>query len=428
MSKLIPLTQLNIENFIELLRDSELLVYENIQGSKIFFRYDGNNIIIKARSLNSDPINRVDLALQKYYQPVWSYLEGLDERIKKLIPKNWWFSCLFFFDEQPSHIKYDKLPKNKLILTSIVKNGKFTYDYNEIGEYSNLLDINSQPIIFKGILTEKQLEVIQYFLNTTPNDLEYIFGENNFSHFFYKILSPQITSSNLMDDGKFQLNIEKLIIRINGNEEIAFSILNPLYKQVQSSDSEHVDVYTILLVEFLEFLQIASFEKTPLKSTTSDELYLELLSILFNAYCKNRESKIDNFTFDIPLFFKSDKYKINTDLVQNTKTQYWISKSPKLEYFFKIILSSFRQKKKKPIGVFNDITLKIFNDNVEKISSTIDKKMKVERELSIDKDKLMSFDDFYEIQYSSDAEGKVYPDLWRDLSNDGNTINKKSKK
>ncbi len=424
MSKLIPLTQLNIENFIELLKDSEILVYENIQGSKIFFKYDGNNIIIKARNLNSDPINRIDLALQKYYNPVWNYLEGLDERVKKLIPKNWWFCCNFFFDEQPSHVRYDKLPKNNLILTSIVKDNKFIFDYNEVCEYSNLFDIDFQPVIFKGKMTDKQLELITYFLNTSPDDLEYIFGENNFAYFFYKILNPQISNSILMDDGNFQTNLEKLIIRIDSDEEIAFSVLNPLYKQAQAEKSEHVDVYTILLAEFLEFLQLVSFDKLPLKSNTGDELYLELMSALFNSYCKNREIKITNFDFNIPIFFQADKYKINIDLVQNTQTRYWVSKNPKFEYFFKIILSSFRHKKKKAIGVFNDTTLKIFNDAVDRITSTIDKKLKIERELKIDKDKLMGFNDFYEIKYPADASGSVYPDLYKDLSSEVEVGNK----
>jgi hypothetical protein len=86
------------------------------------------------------------------------------------------------------------------------------------------------PILFKGILNEQQREAIQYFLLTSPEDLEYVFGEKNFAYFFYKLLNPNIKNSFLMEN-EFQDNIEKIIIRING-EDRRFQLLNPLYKML----------------------------------------------------------------------------------------------------------------------------------------------------------------------------------------------------
>jgi hypothetical protein len=425
MSKLIELSNLNIENFIEMLRDSELVIYENIQGSKVFFQYDGKDMILKARNINSEPLNLVDLALQKYYMNAWGYLENLDERVKRLLPKGWSFVCQYFFDSQPSHIKYDKLPKNNLMLTAIIKNGQFTFDYDELVEYSNLLDIECQPVLFKGKLTGKQLEIITYFLNTHQGDLEHIFGESNFAYFFYKILNPQLENSFLMNNGTFQDNIEKLIIRTSNDAEIMFSILNPMYSTNQAEKSEHVDNYTILLTEFLEYLQLVNWETVTLKATSSDALYLEMMCLLFNDYCKNRQTKINNFEFSIPPFFYEDKFKINTMMVDNPQTRYWLDSSSKLQYFFKIILSSFRQRKKKAIGVFNDTTLKIFNDSVDMLQALIDKKLKVVRDVDTLGGNLMNFSDFYKIQYPKDGEGNVYPDMYHELGGDEEITAKK---
>jgi hypothetical protein len=424
MSKLINLTKLNIDNFIEMLRDSELEVYENIQGSKIFFQYNGSEIILKARTLNSDPINKIDLALQKYYQAAWDYLEGLDERAKRLLPKGWSFQCQYFYDNQPSHTKYDKLPKNKLMLTAIVKNGVYTTDYEELVEFSELLGIDCQPVIFKGKLTHKQLELITYFLNTNEGDLLHIFGEENFAYFFYKILNPQLHNSFLMNTGTFQENIEKLIIRVNNEDEITFAILNPLYSSNQSEKAEHVDNYTILLTEFLEYIQMIKLDNIILKGKTSDELYIELICLLFNDYCKVRQEKIKNFNFTIPPFFHEEKFRINIDMVSNSQTKYWIETSNKLQYFFKIILSSFRQRKKKAIGVFNDTTLKIFNDVVDLFQSIIDKKLKVVRDTELGSN-LLNFSDFFKITYPKDANDDVYPDLYKELGGDEEIVSKK---
>jgi hypothetical protein len=425
MSKLIELNKLNIDNFIEMLRDSELVIYENIQGSKIFFQCDGSDFTLKARNLSSDPINRVDLALQKYYLNAWEYLENLDERVKRLLPKGWSFCCQYFFDNQPSHIKYDKLPKNNLMLTAIVKNGQFTFDYDELVEYSNLLEIECQPVLFKGKLTNKQLEVITYFLNTHEDDLEHIFGESNFAYFFYKILNPQLENSFLMNSGTFQDNMEKLIIRINNDKELMFSILNPMYSHNQTEKAEHVDNYTILLTEFLEYMQLVNLDNVILKSASSDALYLELMCMLFNDYCKNRQVKVNNFNFSIPPFFYEDKFKINIAMIDNAQTRHWLETSNKLQYFFKIILSSFRQRKRKAIGVFNDTTLKIFNDTVDLIQSVIDKKLKVVRDVDTMGDNLLSFSDFYKIQYPTDGDGNVYPDLYNELGGDDEISGKK---
>ena len=44
------------------------------------------------------------------------------------------------------------------------------------------------PIMFQGVLSERMIEAIKYFINTSEDDLEYIFGEKSFAFFFYKIL------------------------------------------------------------------------------------------------------------------------------------------------------------------------------------------------------------------------------------------------
>lgn len=428
MSKLIELTDLNSENFVELLRDSDILMYENIQGSKIYFNCDDDlKITIKSRSLNSDHINKIDLALQKYYNKAFDYLESLDDNVKKLLNSEWWFCCHYFYDEKPAHAQYDSMPVNRLMLNGIVKGNRHTFDLYEIIEYSSLLQIDYQPILFKGILTEQQLEMINYFLNTSSGDLEYVFGDDNFSSFFYKILNPSLKNSVLMKNGDFQENMDKIIIRIDGEDEINLALLNPLYKKYDKKENEHIDTYSILLVDFLEFLQTINIERTFLKSNNGDALYLEIMSNLFNNYCEEREGKITNFNFIIPPFFYEDKFKINIDLIKNTQTRYLIEKDEKLEYMFKIILNSFRHRQKSPIGVFNDSTMAMFNRMVGRINTHIDKLLRIEREDSLKTNKLLDFEHYYDIQYPKDAEDKVYPDLYKELGDEIQGGGKKKK-
>jgi hypothetical protein len=57
------------------------------------------------------------------------------------------------------------------------------------------------------VFTDKMVEAIKYFINTSEEDLEYIFGEKSFTFFFYKLLNPLSQNSFLMNND-FQKNIE----------------------------------------------------------------------------------------------------------------------------------------------------------------------------------------------------------------------------
>lgn len=431
MSKLIELNDLNADNFIELLRDSDISVFENIQGSKIFIEYkhDTDEFLVRSKNVDNNPLNRIDLAIQKYYQKVFDYLDNLDIRVKKLLPIGNVFMCQYFPDTKPAHIRYDKTPKNNLILVSIIKNGIFTDNYEEICEYSNLLGIESIPLLFKGCLTVKQIELIKYFLSTKKDDLELIFGENNdnFASFFYKILNPNIKNSILMNDGEYQNMLDKIIIKID-NDEISLSILNPLYdKNDVNNDSDYTETYSIILIDFLEYIQALNFNNMILNSDTSDEIYIEIVSDLFNRYIEDRSFRLKDFEFVIPPFFYDDKFKINKALLNNKKTKYLLESSDKNEFIFKVILHSFRNKKNKSFGVFNDNTIKIFNNYVGIIQSVIDRKLKIEREDSLSNG-LLDFSNFYKIKYpKGDGENKVYPELYKDLEDKQNVSQKKKK-
>ena len=398
------------DNFVEQVKNKELLIYEDIQGAQIFVRWDGSKFVIKPKSISSPELNFVDLAIQKFYSKCFQYLHTLPDYVTNLLSMNWWFCFEYFPDNQPAHIEYKKLPKNNLILTCIVKGTKYKYNYNEIIEYAKLFDVDHLPIIFRGKLNEKQLEIINLFLHTSEKDLDYVFGENNFAYFFYKILNPKIENSFLMDE--FNDNLEKIIIRINGNDEFSFEILNPSYEKMNlDNKTEYLETYSLILLNFLEFLQIVSYDKLKLKEITKDELYIELISAIFNEYMDNIKKEIKNWNLSIPQFFTEDKFKINTFLLKNSTTVDLIKSDTKIEYIFKLILSSFNKKIRKPIGIFNEKTVELFNKDVDKISIYLDNVLEVNREYLLKSNDLLNFKDYFNVSYNTDSQNMIYPDV-----------------
>jgi len=430
MSKLITQNDITAETFIDLISNNKIIVYEDVQGSPIYVKWDGKNIIIKPRKISNDSLNIIDLAIQKYYNPVFKFFNMLSENTKSLMPHNWWFEFEYFFDTKPAHIKYDKLPENGLILTSIIKGKKRVWNVDEIEEYANLLEVSSLPTIFVGKLNDKQIEVIKYYLNTSIDDLKFIFDDSNFAHFFYSILNPNLNSSTLMNVGTFQENIERIIIKVpNKKDEINIAVLNPLYQhqEDQEEKTKFLETYSIILLNFLEQTQLIDLDDLELKSNSRSELYLELISVLYNYWIDNTKDSFDNFEFSIPKFFKEDKYKVNLTNVNNSETLKHIENDEKKEYAFRSIAGSFLRIRKKPVGLFNETSLKLFNDTVNKINQRIELELSIKRDEKLRNKELLNFTDFADVEYAEDASGKVYPDIYDKAEEIGGEKKKKGK-
>ncbi len=433
MSKIVVLNGLENEEALNDILNQELLVYEDVQGSKIWLSWLDGGFIIRPKNLHSEPINMVDLAMQNYYNPAVEYFKNLDNRVKSLMPKNWSFCFEYFPDNQPANIEYQKVPKNRLVLTSINKGGKYESSIEELLEYSRLFDVDCLPVIFDGSLSSDMKEAILYFLSTSESDLEYVFGEKTFSFFFYKLLNSDSNSSFLMEDD-FQKNLEKIVIRIK-NKNISFDVLNPLYQRISDNNStEFVEIYTLILINFLNFCQSIDIDNLKLKGSKRDEMYIYLISKLFNLYIDEVKEDLINFDFTVPSFFDREKFKINKELINDKLTKELINESPKLEYIFKVILGSFSKKRKKPIGLFTEATVILFNGFVDRLNLLIDKHFNKMREFQLVKGNLLDFSDYFSIQYDKDGDNQVYPDVFdeiqkpnKDKKKKGTGLDKKTK-
>jgi hypothetical protein len=318
---------------------------------------------------------------------------------------------------------------NNLILTSIVKNGKHKFNYDEIVEYSNLFSVDPIPLIFKGKLTGKQIEVIRLFIKTKEEDLKLVFGEENFAKFFYTILNANMTNSFLMKDDKFNTNLEKIIIRVDGDDKYTFEILNPLYKKNSDSNySEYSQVYSLIIINFLEFLQLKNISTYKPKGLTFDEMYINLISILFNDYMSNIKNDILKWDIVIPQFIGNEQFKLNVNLIRNKETKNYILSDEKIEYVFKIILSSFNKLRKKSIGLMTEKTVELFNETVNDIKKHIETCLNIDREYRFQKIDLLNFGEYFGIKSEQDSGGDVYPNMRPNFDKEVTSVDNITKK
>ena len=423
MGKLTKLNSIDDEQVLNDIFNSEIIVFEDIQGSKIWINFNGTDFSIRPRTISNDNINMIDLAMQNYYNPAINYFNSLDTRVRGLLNRGWWFGFEYFPDTQPANIKYSRMPKNGLVLSSIYKSGKYVYTIEELDEYSRLFDTDVIPIVYQGKLPQPAIEAIKYFINTSEKDLEYVFGESSFAYFFYKLLNPMVSHSFLMNDSEYQTNIEKLVVKVE-DKNLSFELLNPLYKRISDTNStEFTDIYSLILVNFLTFCQSINLDDIKIKGTRRDESYIYLICKLFNMYVSEVKDDLIAFDFVIPEFFNKEKFKINKELINNKMTKEFLEDS-KLEYIFKILLGSYNKKKKKPVGVFTEGTLLIFNQFVDAVGVSIDKHLNKLHEIELKKSQLLDFSDYFEISYDKDADSQVYPDVWDEMTQVSDTKKK----
>jgi hypothetical protein len=212
-----------------------------------------------------------------------------------------------------------------------------------------------------------------------------------------------------MSEGNFQENSERLIIRFEDSDEINLALLNPMYKKgIESDMTEHVEVYSLFLLSFMEYAQLIEIKTIKAEGDNRGDLYLDIMCKMFNRFITHNLEQILDFEFEIPKFFREEKFRIDSDRLTNSITLQHISIDPKVEYVFKVIVGSFQRKRSKPIGIFNDNSVLVFNDIVDKIQARIDEITKDARPESVLDKGTLNFDDYM----SADAEGHVYPDVY----------------
>lgn len=398
--------------FIKLISKEEIVVYEDVQASKIWVNYADDNWYIRPKSVNNDPINLIDLAMQKFYKYAYAYLLSLPSEVTDLLRPNMYFCFEYFPDEQPANIKYERIPKNHLILTCICKYKKrYSYKIEELNTYADLFQVDTLPIIYKGKLNDKQVQAINLFLHTSKEDLNLFYKDSNFAKFFYKLLNPNKNKSYLSDE--FQDNLEKIIIRFNKSEkEYTCEILNPLYqKQELKVQSEYSDIYSILLFNFMQYLMGVNLEDLQIDGTSRELIYLNSICKLYNMYLEKYKDDILNFSFIVPTFFQTDKFRINQAFIKNETTIDFINTHPKLEYVFKIILSTFKTKMKKEIGIFNETTLEHLNNLIVKVHIKVEEQLNYNIKINKYSYQLKDMKDYKNITWEEDYKGYVYPDV-----------------
>ena len=390
IKNLIEIYEKQGKDFVEKLFGDEITVTENLDGSSFSFEKDfiGENISFYKKD-QENPITRVDRILMSYYEKPINYIEALPQDLKYEIPRGWRFGMLYFPTTKPVRIEYERVPKNHLILTHITVRDEFgdnirsIQDKKELDIWAEKLGIEKSPIIFQGKLNEDQRISIMDFLSTPLVDLRNKFKTESFSKFIISLINPEVVKTTLGSDLHGQ--IDSIVFRFKSkekDEEFLAKMVDPIFyeiardKKPPRSSYFPNDVYSLCLIDIMNFILEEGIENFPAEGQEPEERYINFVYSVFKKFINQYGEKYIGVNFDKPEYLKSENFSLNKEFITDPDVLIEVENEECYSDILQMILNSFRKLKRKPHGFFSEGLIEEFNKLVEEIASYINAKRK----------------------------------------------------
>jgi cytidyltransferase-like protein len=361
-------------NDYDALLKNPCVVTEKVQASSfhVMRTLDGFDYF---KSGQKQEMDKVDRTIVKYYENAINYFDTLPADVKAKMPLDWKFGFDYMVDTKTVEIEYDTLPKNHLILTHIqVMNAvdptqvkKVIRDPKVLNDWAIELDVQKPQVIYNGILQSDQKDLLADLLQMTKDQFVEYFDDRSFTRHVYNIFNKGLNSTAL--NNNLDKPIDCLILNFfEGKNVKSFKLER--FDREQKEDRAPSDMYQISILDLVEFISQYELSKIEVKAEKSDERYLELMSVIFNAYIEKNATKYIGATFDSADFASLPGFELNPRFIQNEKTVSLVQNKVLAE-LFKITLGSFRKIRTKETSIINADLMTQINEIVKEIESLV---------------------------------------------------------
>ena len=353
--------------YVEKFLSEEITVTEKLDTYRILFEKQDNNLVFFKK--DNTKLNLIERTLTNVWEDAIIELTTIVG--DTLLPENMRFGVAYTPVEKPIRISYSKIPKYILTDVTLRKDDKVVevYEYDEVTKWAGILSMGRPPIIFQGKLSEDQKNILKNYDLKEYDKLE----EKNFSKIIENLFEQSYSGEKLIE-GIIIKNKTDLIQIVS----YEFLLLNEAYEK----DPHSRDFYDIILLEINSFMD--NYNIPILEGKTPDEMYLEIVSDIFNNFCKKNPSILENINPDL-LTPPSYGYfgNLNLLLIKNKETIDLLEKGEKIyEALYRIILSSLKKPKKK-FGLLTESTTQKFNTFVFLIKNLINEEINLKEEYHI---------------------------------------------
>ena len=374
------------EEFLTSLLNNYVIINEKVDGT--FFGVKKNKDDKFRYFKKSGEISYVDRVLMKYYNTAISHFENLSDDKRNRIPSNFYFGFEYFTNGDNLSHKYDRLPKNNLVISYIHKlddAGKVistVQNKEQLNKWADYLGVEHTPIIFEGNLTDEQKTSILEFVYAPSEELFTKFKTRSFTKYIISILNDQQESSFLKSD--LTGSVDTIVFRFydesnDGSETNVFlaKIVDPLFNHTkvtqprENKSQDYIWLIVIDLMNFFEMYDISELETMCEKGDTFDEKYVALINSMFKDFIKEYSGKYEGLRLEVPDYLKRPEFELDAALINDPKIIKLLKDETYAE-IYKILLNFFRRNRKSSSsGFFTADLLTQLNLIVTKIRKII---------------------------------------------------------
>lgn len=359
--------------------DQKVHVVEKLAASAFHVqRGDLTNFYYKSNQ--NDPMDLVDRTVVKFYESAIRHLQGLSNDVKNEMPRDWRFGFEYLIDGETPNFKYSLLPKNNLVLTHIKvinpaneKVQKVIRDTKILNKWATKLEVQQPPVVFEGQLRHDQKEALINLLELSDEAFSKMYENRSFSRDVYTIFDSQVRRSALQES--LDAEIDGLVVSFVDGKNMTPFKLEPFNKVEESNEErKSSDIYQITIVDLIEKLSSYDFKKHKLTEEKKDKRYLQLMSEVFNDYIGKNATKYIGVDFNNAEFSKKEAFKLNKAFIENKNTLKLVENKVLAE-LFKIMISSFRNERKKTTDILSEDMVNQMNNIVKNIQNHVDGKI-----------------------------------------------------
>lgn len=363
----------NTNDFQDLLKNP-CVVTEKIQASSFHVKRNKDGFEY-FKSGQKQAMDKVDRTIVRYYENAINYFNTLPKPVREKMPIDWKFGFDYMVDPKTVDIEYDNLPKNSLVLTHVQVLGtsdptqikKVIRDPQVLHSWAEILGVQPLPVLHQGVLQSDQKDDLISLLELSTEAYTKHFKDRSFTRTVYNIFNKGLSTSALNLD--LDKPIDSLIVTFQDGKGYKMFKLEPFDKKAPE-DRKPSDMYQISILDLVEFVSQYDLTKVELAAEKADERYLELISIIFNAYVEKNATKYIGASFDSADFATGKGFELNTRFIQDEKTVSLVQNKILAE-LYKIILGSFRKRRTKETDIINADLMTQINEIVDEIEMMI---------------------------------------------------------
>ncbi len=389
--------------FIDRLFSGDITVYEKLDGNSFGFYKKGERLVFFKKNEKQE-ISTIDRLITNLYDNPISYIENMSIEIINQIPEGLKFGFEYFPNLKPVNVEYERLPKNNMVLSYIEKGNVKVEDLTSLNFWADTLDVERPAIIFSGKLKEEQKTKMLEFIYSPFEDLKAKYKTESFTVYLLKTLNPELKKTTLNDN--LERYIEGVIVKFKVDNATYYAkILDPIYKEnLKENDgvSKEGDYnYYLILFDILEFIRLTDVKKyVPKLRVDYDTDYINFICNLFNDFCKTKGNQYLSIEYNLPDYLKPYQFKMNKDIVTNKDTLFWLEKSENYIELFKIMIASFRKKRKRENYIFDSKINFYFNETVDSVRNALTSDTNLN-------ESYLAFDDFVKIYFDGEDSNEV---------------------